>query len=367
MHIAQLLPELNQGGVERGTVELNRELVARGVESTVVSAGGSQAARIEADGGHHETCDLHSKNPLTVPVRVRHLRRILRKRAPDLVHLRSRVPAWIANFANRSLRLPLVSTVHGFNSVNAYSAIMTRADAVICVSSAIRDFVRTNYQTDEAKLHVIPRGVDLTVFDPAAVEPGAVAALRDEWALGDAPVIASVGRITPLKGHDLFLRALAKAREQRPTLRGLIVGGVAHGKETTNCELRNLAGELGLTDAVRFAGARTDLPAVYALTDAVVCATSIKPESFGRTAAEALALNTPVVAACHGGMLDIVVDGENGVFFPPGEPDACANAILRALELHPAAPPRTRIAERFSLDAMTESVLALYRAIASQP
>ncbi|MEJ2491681.1 MAG: glycosyltransferase [Desulfuromonadales bacterium] len=165
MKVVQLLPELNEGGVERGVVELNREFVKRGIESVVISAGGRQAPQIVADGGRHICLDVAAKNPLTAWQRVRLLRKQFDHLQPDVIHARSRVPAWLAYLANCHQR-PFVTTVHGFNSVNRYSRIMTRGDRVICVSGAIRDFVQEHYGVADERLRLIPRGVDLKQFDP---------------------------------------------------------------------------------------------------------------------------------------------------------------------------------------------------------
>ena len=144
MKIVQLLPELNEGGVERGTVDLNREMVKRGLSSIVISAGGKLAVQIENDGGHHISLDICSKNPLTVHWRIVRLRKLLRELKPDVIHARSRVPAWLSYLANRPLKIPFVTTVHGFNSVNAYSRIMTYGDRVICVSGRIKSYIQKN-------------------------------------------------------------------------------------------------------------------------------------------------------------------------------------------------------------------------------
>lgn len=361
MHLVQILPELNQGGVERGTVELNRELVRRGIQSSVISRGGSLVSAVEREGGTHRGCDVCSKNPLTVPLRVQQLRRCLRELSPDIIHVRSRVPAWLAMFANRTLGLPVVSTVHGFNSVGAYSAVMTRADVVICGSSAIRDHVLRNYDVPESRLRVVFRGVDVAAFDPALVPEEDVLSRRRDWGLENRFVVGSVGRITPLKGHDLFLRALALVRRAHPEVAGLIVGGAREDKEGHLAELKRLVESLDLQDVVRFTGSRSDMREIYALTDLVVSATSVKPETFGRSAAEALAMNTPVVAARHGGPLDIVLEGRNGFFFAPGSVEDCAEAIQRAMAANSFTYMRAHMVKNFSLDAMTEALIAIYR------
>lgn len=354
----QLLPELNEGGVERGVVELSRELVRRGHESIVISAGGKLAARIVADGGRHIELDVASKNPLTVPARVRRLRGTLRDLAPDVIHARSRVPAWLAVLANRAPRIPFVTTVHGFNSVNVYSRVMTLGDRVICVSSAIKEHVQRHYRVPEEKLVVIPRGIDLELFNPDAVDRSLMADFSRQHDLTGRFVVTNVGRITQLKDYETFIRAIGLLRVQRPEVLGLIVGGVREDKQEYCRSLEELVESLGLSGHVKFVGSQAKVAEIYALSDVVV-SSSKKPESFGRAAAEALAMNVPVVATAHGGVLDIVRDGVDGFLAAPGSPEAIARAILSAANLHVRC-QREWVAERFSLKAMVDEYEATY-------
>ena len=254
MHIIQILPELNQGGVERGTVELSHELVKRGHQSTVITAGGTQAAQIEKGDGRHITLDVCSKNPLTFPFRVFVLRKtlqnLMRKKdakgqkskirgqkstpstqqpatsnhAPNrmVLHARSRVPAWLCYFANRKLNIPFVTTVHGFNSVNKYSEVMTSGDRVIYGSAAIKDYVLENYSVDESKLRYVPRGIDTAHFDPDNVDASFVHDFKQQYGLDGKTVITIVGRITEWKGHDTFIRALSEVQKTHPNVVGVV-------------------------------------------------------------------------------------------------------------------------------------------------
>lgn len=358
MHIVQILPELNQGGVERGTVELSRELVKRGHTSTVISSGGTLAPQVDAGGGRHVALDVCSKNPLTFSLRVRRLQAALSNLAPDILHARSRVPAWLAWFANKKLRIPFVTTVHGFNSVSKYSEIMVRGERVIYGSTSIRDYILKNYNVDEAKLRYVPRGIDMNYFDPAKADNLFIQNFKQEYRLAGKQIITIVGRITEWKGHDCFIRALAELQKKSPNVVGLVAGGVWHGKEDYLNELKQLAKDTGAD--IRFTGSQSQIREIYALSDLVVSAASTKPETFGRTAAEALAMNTPVVASAHGGSLDILRDGENGFFFPPNDHEALAEKIFQSLEFG-FSNMRKHIENHFSLTHMTETELAVYR------
>jgi glycosyltransferase involved in cell wall biosynthesis len=358
MHIVQILPELNQGGVERGAVEFNRELVKRGHTSTVISAGGTLAPQIEADGGRHITLNVCSKNPLTFISRSLKLKTELLKLDADILHARSRVPAWLAWFANKKLKVPFVTTVHGFNSVSRYSEIMVKGDRVIYGSSAIKDYILANYSTDESKLRYVPRGIDMDHFDPAQTDPTFIESFKQQHALKSRYIITIVGRITEWKGHDTFIRALAEVQKKHPEVIGVVAGGVWHGKEEHLQSLQKMAKELKAE--IRFTGSQKQVREIYALSDLVVSAASSKPETFGRTAAEALAMNTPVIASAHGGSLDILKDRENGFLFQPGNHEELAEKIQHAMTFG-FSNLREHIDAHFSLKHMTETELAVYR------
>ena len=357
MHIVQILPELNQGGVERGTVELSRELVKHGHQSTVISAGGTLAPQIKQDGGCHITLDVCSKNPLTAPRRIHVLRSQLHALRPNILHTRSRVPAWLTWFANKKLHIPFVTTVHGFNSVSKYSEIMVKGDRVIYGSTSIKDYILKSYNVDKSILRYVPRGIDMGYFDPAKADKTFIQDFKKKYQLEDKRIITIVGRITEWKGHDCFIRALAEVQKNHPDVIGVVAGGVWHGKEDYLNELNQLAKEVG--SEIRFTGSQSQIREIYALSDLVVSAASTKPETFGRTAAEALAMNTPVIASAHGGSLDILLDSENGFFFPPNDHKALAEKLFQSMEFS-FSNMREHIDTNFSLHHMTETELAVY-------
>lgn len=361
MHIVQIIPELNEGGVERGTVECNREFVRRGHKSSVISRGGRLVPQIEANGGVHITHDVCSKNVLTANARMRQLRRLLNDIKPDIVHVRSRVPAWLVWFANRKSSLPVVSTVHGFNTPNYYSRIMTQADMVICVSNAIKDYVQQHYQTPDEKLRVIHRGLDEESFNPGETDNKYLDELRQKWELQARFVVANVGRITEIKDYETFIRAIALVRRDIPILLGLIVGGVHESKKNYFEELKKLVCSLDLEKHILFTGSESHIAEVYAASDVLV-SSSRKPESFGRSLIEALAMERPVIAPAHGGALEIVKPGENGFLFRPGDAAGLAEA-LRAVHARKFEGLRDDVLERFSLAKMVDATIEIYQEV----
>lgn len=358
MKILQLLPELNEGGVERGVVELNREFVKRGLESIVVSRGGRLVKFIQEDGGTHIAFDVCSKNPLTAPWRIRRLRHLFRTVQPDILHARSRVPAWLGWLANRSLELPFVTTVHGLNSVNRYSAIMTRGDRVITVGEPVRDYILEHYQVPADIIRVIQRGVDLDTFDPDKIDQRFIARFREEHGLEGRFVVSSVGRITWLKDYETFIAAIAALKDSIPGLTGLIVGGVREDKRGYLEELKRLAQRLGVAPQIVFAGSQSQMTEIYALSDVVVNA-SLKMGNVGRTVTEALALDRPVIATTYPGLQNLVVDGVNGYIIKTRDPIDLAEKI-KLVAAGSFSGIRDGLNQEYTLQSMVDKTIAVY-------
>lgn len=357
MRVVQILPELNEGGVERGVVELNREFARRGIENFVISNGGKLAPEIENEGGVYVQLDVCSKSILSAPARVLKLRKILSEISPDIVHVRSRVPAWMVKFARPEAKI--VSTVHGINSVNFYSKIMTDADAIICPSSYARDHVVRSYGVDAAKITIIPRGIDLVKFNPKNLDERFIAEFRQNFNLAqDDFIVSGVGRITQIKDYKTLIRAAALASEQN--LKILIVGGARADRDEYFSELKSLVEGLGLSERVIFAGSQSKVAEIYSLSSVMVSASS-KPESFGRSMAEAIALNCPVIATRHGGALDIIKEGENGYFFDVGDAQALVKLFAPARELK--FDGYGYVSQNFSLEQMVEKTIKVYKSL----
>lgn len=358
MKIVQLLPELNEGGVERGVIELSREYVKLGIESYVISAGGKLENQVGIDGGFYIKYDVCSKNIFTVFSRVNGLKKILKEINPDIIHVRSRVPAWLVYFANKSLKIKVVSTVHGFNSVGFYSSIMQKSDAVICVSNSIKEYIQKNYQTEESKITVIPRGIDLELFNPKNIDNSFTNNFKKENKLDGKFIISSVGRITQLKDYETFIKAILIVKKEIPNIIALIVGGVRSDKEDYLNSLKSLVKELNLEENIIFTGSQSKIAEIYALSDVVV-SSSKKPESFGRAVAESIAMNTPVIATNHGGVKDIIIENKNGFFFEVGNEKELANNILKAKKL--SFDGYNYISYNFSLENMVENTIKVYK------
>jgi len=317
--VIQVLPALDGGGVEKGTLEVAKALVDSGHQSVVVSAGGRMVEQLEAEGSLHKTWDLGRKSPLTF-LKVWAVRRWLREQKADILHLRSRMPAWVFYLAWKGLpendRPGLVTTVHGLYSVSAYSEVMCKGERVIAVSETVREYIRSNYpNTDMDRVRLIYRGIDPEEF-PRGYQPSAewLAEWQQQYPqLQGKKVLTLPGRLTRLKGHNDFIDLIIRLKQEGRSVHGLIVGGEDPKRQQYAQELRERIKSEGLEADITFTGARRDIRDIYAVSD-LVFSLSTKPESFGRTSLEALAMGTPVVGYDHGGVGEIL-----GQLYPFGK------------------------------------------------
>jgi glycosyltransferase involved in cell wall biosynthesis len=369
--ILQVVPALVTGGVERGTVDVAAAIVQGGGNALVASAGGPMVHELERSGARHITLPLDRKTPWAIARNAQLLAALIEAEHVDIVHARSRAPAWSALRAARRTGRPFVTTFHGVYNFSGrlkhwYNSVMARGDRVIATSDYIARHIIENYGGDPARIRLIHRGVDVALLDPRAVKPDRVIALAREWRLPDGvPVIMLPGRVTRWKGHQVLLQALA--RLGRRDLLCLIVGP-EDSKERYRRELEAQVESLGLAGLVRFVGLCRDMPSAYMLADVVVSA-STDAEGFGRIAAEASAMGRPVVATDHGGARETVVPGETGWLVPPADADALAAALDAALGLHSSEREalglraQAHIRASFTKDRMCADTLALYAEI----
>jgi len=268
------------------------------------------------------------------------------------------VPAWLAYLANKKLKLSFVTTVHGIYSVNSYSKIMTKGDAVICVSEVLRNYVRTNYGTDRNKITVIQRGVDLGYFHPERLDNDFISTFKTDLDLRDKYIVTGVGRITFLKDYESFIKAIAIAKEQIPNIKGVIVGGIGD-KENYFESLRELARSLHVQNDIVFAGSQTKMPEIYALSDLTVNA-SLTMGNVGRTVVESLAMDTPVLATSYEGLINLIQDGVNGYIIETKNPEDLAAKIYLAKQTN-FTDIRENLNQEYTLQTMVENTLLVYR------
>jgi glycosyltransferase involved in cell wall biosynthesis len=332
-----------------------------------MSAGGSMVQQLEQEGSHHIVWDLGKKSPLTF-LQVTKVRAWLREQSFDVLHLRSRMPAWVVYLAWKGMpaesRPRLVSTVHGLYSVSAYSKIMCVGERVIAVSQAAKDYIENNYPgVDLGKVRTIPRGIDPAEYYHRYTPS---AAWFDSWQreypeLVGKTIITLPGRLTRLKGHMDFLAILVELRRQGfEKVHGLVVGGIDPKRKSYYDDLQQAVLDLGLKDNITFTGARSDLRDIMAASDVCV-SLSTQPESFGRTVLEALALGRPVVAYDHGGVSEIMKTLFPEGLVPLGDQAAAVKALTHVL----ASDSKPKTEHPFTKQAMLSAILDVYKALLS--
>lgn len=372
--ILQVLPALGgSGGVERGTVEIAGCIHKAGWRSLVASNGGQRVYQLQRAHAEHFELPLHSKNPFTIRANIKKLQTLIEEQGVDLVHARSRAPAWSAYYACKRTGTPFITTFHGtYGAGNAlkraYNAIMTKGERIIAISRFIAGHLKRMYGAPGDKIRVIHRGVDLDSFNPGLVSVERVVQLANQWRLEDGyPVVMLPGRLTRWKGQAVFIEAIAALG--RKDIRCVLVGS-DQGRTGYRKELERLIEANDLSGVVRIMDHCDDMPAAYMLADVIVSA-STDPEAFGRVVVEAQALGRPVVAPNHGGACETIIDRDTGWLFEPGDKDALSQALKEALELdeegRQAYSVRAieSVAENFSKDAMCEKTLAVYREVLS--
>ncbi|WP_428391317.1 glycosyltransferase family 4 protein [Lichenicoccus sp.] len=368
--ILQVLPGLQAGGVERGTIEIAAAIAARGGIALVASNGGRMAPLVERAGGRHVTLPLRTKNPFAIWRNAGRLARLIRSEGVDIVHARSRAPAWSAWLAARRTGAAFITTWHGVYGEDLpfkkrYNAIMARGERVIAISAFVRERVARDYGVDASRLRVVPRGADLVDFDPNAVRADRIAECARAWNVpAGSAVIMLAGRITPWKGHALLLEALAMLGRDVPDWVCVLVGAEQRGRGH-GARLVAQARRLGIGQKLRFAGHVDDMPAAYGLADVVVVP-SLKPEPFGRVVVEAQAMGKPVVVAAHGAAMETVQHGVSGYLFLPGDAASLAATLAHALTLDATDRgnlghwARAGVAACYSTQAMQAAAIAVY-------
>lgn len=359
--VVQILPALEVGGVERGTLEIASGLIKAGHRSIVISEGGRLVDPLVSSGSQHVNWSIGKKSLFTFAL-AKKLRKFLIDESVDILHVRSRMPAWVCYLALKGMkkdkRPKFICTVHGPYSVNAYSKVMTKGDDVIVISQFIKDYVLNNYNgVDEDKLTVIHRGIDAGEFPFCYVPDDS---WTKHWAndygeLKDKFVITLPARITRWKGQEDFLLIINSLKKMGIPVHGLIAGG-PHARRLKFLEsLKKQMVELNLENEIDFIGHRDDLKEIMAISD-IVLSLAKEPEAFGRTALEALSLGTPVVAYDHGGASEVL-----NVLFPTGltPPNNIGEATAKVASLYKASPAISK-ENPFTRQAMVSKTIGLY-------
>jgi glycosyltransferase involved in cell wall biosynthesis len=366
--VMQIIPELGAGGAEQGCIDIAASLMEAGAMAIVVSHGGPRVHELARCGALHINLPVHSKNPLVMWRNIASLRRLIRLHDVDIVHARSRAPAWSAWRACQGTEARFMTTCHApYNTANNvkkfYNSSIAKGERVIAISGYVAQYLRDKFGLDDRTIRIIHRGIALEKFHPTAVTPERMIKLNREWRLPDgASIIMMPGRLTRWKGHHILIEAIA-LMERKDVFCVLI--GSDQGRSEYRQELEEAIRSRGLEGQVRIIDHCTDMPAAYMMANVVVSA-STDPEGFGRIPVEAQAMGRPIVATDHGGARETIRRGETGWLIPPGDPKALEAAISEALSLTPsqravlATRSMAHVAEHFTRERMTYETLNVY-------
>lgn len=354
MNILQILPELNVGGVETGTLDLARYLVKLGHKAVVVSNAGELVRELESSGAIHYQLPVHKKSLFTMVRMIPKLVEIIQKEQIDIVHARSRVPAWIAYFASRKTNRVFITTCHGYYKKHSFSYVMGWARRVIVLSNVIARHMIDDFGVPHERLRLIPRSVDLDKFRYVSPDKKR----KEEFNVG------IIGRLTPIKGHLDFVKAMAQVARVIPRLKIWIIGDAPASKEAYKEQVQVLVKRLGLWHCTQFLGNQRDIPAVLAHLDLLVLATTTH-EAFGRVIIEAQACGVPVVASRVGGVVDIIEDQKTGLLVPPGDPASIAQGTIKIfkdikLSCFLVENAYKKVKEKYNLELMIKNTLDVY-------
>jgi len=374
--VLQLVPSLETGGVERGAIEIVRALTAAGHRALVVSSGGRMEPQLRRAGGELIKMDIGAKNPLSIRRNARALQKIILAEGVDIVHARSRAPAWAGWFATKATATPFITTYHGVYNEGGvplkrwYNSVMARGNPVIAVSEHVARIVHERHDVPTSNIVTIHRGADIQTFAEEAVTSERTVSLAQAWGVIEdpRPIVMLPGRLTRWKGaEDLIAAAgLLKQRDAAFDMQIVLVGD--DGGSGYGSTLEHAVQNADLSGSVRMVGHCADMEAAYKLS-AVVVSASRDPEAFGRVAVEAQAMGRPVIATAHGGSVETIEHGVTGWLYPSGDVTALADAIETALALddsaraHMSLAARARIRSRFTVEMMQKATLAVYESV----
>ena len=366
--VMQIIPELGPGGAEQGCIDVAKELVRSGSKAIVVSHGGARVHELTRIGALHIDLPVHSKNPVVMYKNINRLKKLIKEHNVDIVHVRSRAPAWSAWKACKNTKARYMTTCHAPYNISGkakrfYNSAIAKGERVIAISNHVANYLLQNYQIDQRNIRLIHRGIGLDKFHPTLVRPAQLIKISEEWRLPEgANIIMLPGRITRWKGHLVLIEAMAKINRKDVFC---VLLGSDQGRTAYREELEEAIKEKGLGGQIRIVDHCNDMPAAYMLSTVVVSA-STDPEGFGRIPIEAQAMGRPIIATDHGGAQETVIKNETGWLTEPGNADALAEAIEEVLRLNDnqrsilATRAMSHIAQNFTREKMVDETLNVY-------
>ena len=376
--ILQVIPAMEMGGAEIGTMEVSSYMKKNGWNVIVASSGGSLVKKLNYRKINHVKLLLNSKNPLMIFFNIFTLAWIIKKYKVKIVHVRSRAPAWSAYYACSMFRgVKLVSTVHGaYNNQNifkkVYNSIMLKSVKIVAISKYIKSYLLQNYKftkKKEEKIVIIPRGVDPERFNQQNIDPNRLFFLTNNWQLPDGiPIILFPSRIAPFKGHKTLLKAITILKKDSKIKFLCLMVGLSKKDSNYDSEINSFIEENDLFDYIKFTGPCFDMPAAYKISDIVVSPAD-KPEGFGRIIIESQSMERPVIASAHGGSLELIKNNFNGILFKPKNEQDLADKLKYLLRLSKEEKKKiikrasALVSEKYNISKMCDLNFKLYNSI----
>ncbi len=368
--VLQILPELETGGVEVGTVEIATELQKRGIRNYVASQGGRMVHELEKNKIPHLCLPLKTKNIFKMRANAKKLAQFIKENDINIVHARSRAPAWSAYWAAQKAGVHYMTTFHGtyglgwFGLKKLYNRVMTYGEKMIAISEHIKKHVLSNYKIDEKKISLVHRCADINRFSPTSVSPERmINKIKEHKIAEDKPVLLLPGRITRWKGQHILIEALHLMKNKNFYC---IIAGDSQGRKRYLDYLESLVRKYKLQRKVGFFGRYNDAPALMMVAN-VILSTAIEPEAFGRISIEGQAMGKIVVASNIGGSVETVIDGVTGKLYQYDNPQELANALDWALGLSAEEAKKIsnaaikNVKDNFTKEIMCDKTIKVYQ------
>ncbi len=374
--VLQVIPRLGYGGAETGCYDLAHFLAEKDCKSYIVTSGGPLLKFIRKDKVKVIRLPVQSKNPILILLNFIALSLIILFLKINIVHARSRAPAWSCFFACIITGRKFITTFHGtYNFSNSikkfYNSIMVRSHVVIAGSNFIFDHINKNYKNllkSGKRVLVIFRGINTEYFSNSSVSNEQINKLSNNLSLNtNSFKILLPGRITRWKGQEMFIRSLylLKTKYKKDNFQGIIIGN-HQGRKVYFKKLISMTEKYDLKKNIYFVSALRDMPSIYYLTDVVVSA-SIKPEAFGRVAVEAQAMQKIILASNFGGSKETIIDGKTGFLFKNGSSESLAKHLNNVMEMDKdklqsiGNEGRKNVLLKFDVEKMCQSTFTEYK------
>jgi|TARA_B100000424_G_scaffold141204_1_gene107270 glycosyltransferase involved in cell wall biosynthesis len=374
--VLQVIPKLGFGGAETGCYDLAHYLYEQDCKSYIATSGGELLKYVDKKKVKIIKLPVHSKNPILILLNSIILTLIILFLNINIVHARSRAPAWSCLIATKLTFRKLVTTFHGTYNFSSnfkkfYNSVMVRSDLLIAGSNFIFSHINENYLkylNSKKKFLVIFRGINTEYFDQENLKKNSVSKLKTLWQIEDnSKVILLPGRLTSWKGQELFIEAINKFKKLNADVDfTAVILGNDQGRTVYKKKLERLVEQYNLTNDFRFIGKCEYMPAAYMLAD-IVISSSIEPEAFGRVSVEAQSMKKPIIASNIGGSNETIIDNKTGILFESGNAESLSKKINEIINLDTLTlelmgkEGRKNVINRFNIEKMCLNTYSEYK------